>query len=116
MRLAGLGGGLTPAGDDFIMGALLGLRSIVRFETSSRIAEAILSIVIPRTNSLSAAWLQAAAKGTTHETWHRFFEAIEQGSREKMEAAAIKIMGIGHSSGADAMAGFLAVNLMYPKA
>lgn len=112
MGLAGLGGGLTPAGDDFIMGALLGLGSIVLSETSSRIAETILSIAIPRTNSLSAAWLQAAAKGETHETWRSFFEAIDEGSREKMEAAAIKILDIGHSSGADAMAGFLAVNLM----
>jgi hypothetical protein len=106
---------LTPSGDDFIMGALLGLRSIVLSETSSRIAETILSIVIPRTNSLSAAWLQAAAKGETHETWRSFFEALVQGSRKKMEAAAIKILDVGHSSGADALAGFLAINLMDPK-
>jgi hypothetical protein len=115
MGLAGLGGGLTPAGDDFIMGALLGLRSIVFSESFSRIAETILSIVIPRTNSLSAAWLQAAAVGEAHETWRLFFEAMEQGSREKMEAAAIKILDAGHSSGADAIAGFLAVNLMDPE-
>jgi len=115
MGLAGLGRGLTPAGDDFIMGALLGLRTIALSKTCSRIAETILSIAIQRTNSLSAAWLRAAAKGETHETWRSFFEAIEQGSREKMEAAAIKILNVGHSSGADAMAGFLAVNLMEPK-
>ena len=115
MGLAGLGGGLTPAGDDFIMGTLLGLKTIVFSETTSRIAEAILSIVIPRTSSLSAAWLEAAAKGETHETWRSFFEAMDEGSIEKMEAAAIKILDVGHSSGADAMAGFLALNLMDPE-
>jgi hypothetical protein len=32
-----------------------------------------------------------------------------------MEDAAIKILDVGHSSGADALAGFLAINLMDPK-
>lgn len=112
MGLAGLGEGLTPAGDDFIIGALMSLRSIVPSETASRIAETILSIVIPRTNSLSGAWLHAAANGETHETWRSFLEEIGEGSREKMEAAVIKILDVGHSSGADSMAGYLALNLI----
>jgi hypothetical protein len=111
-RLAGLGGGLTPAGDDFIMGVLLGLRTIAPDDISLQVSEMILSIVHPRTNSLSSAWLKSAAHGEVHETWHRLFEAMVAGSQEQLDAAVIRILNVGHTSGADALAGFLTILLI----
>jgi hypothetical protein len=107
--LAGLGGGLTPAGDDFIVGILLGLRSIPSPESLSSIYESILNIAIPRTNALSAAWLQAAAKGNIHELWHQFFDALVFGSTSELQIGARRILAVGHSSGADALAGFVLI-------
>ena len=107
--LAGLGGGLTPAGDDFIMGVLLGLRTMVPSEIVSHHSEVILSNVISRTNALSAAWLQAAAKGEVHETWRRFLDALVTEPHAEMQVVLRRILDVGHSSGADALAGFLTI-------
>jgi hypothetical protein len=107
--LAGLGGGLTPAGDDFIMGILLGLRAIAPPESLSSIAETILDIAVPQTNALSAAWLQAAANGEVHETWHPFLDALVDGSPAERQIAVRGILDVGYSSGADALAGFVLI-------
>lgn len=106
-RLAGLGVGLTPAGDDWLVGAMLWawLASPDPPSTCSAISQA----AAPRTTTLSAAYLRAAAAGRFSAPWHRLLAAVCSGSDAELEAAAQGLLAVGHTSGADALAGFLYV-------
>lgn len=106
-QLAGLGGGLTPSGDDFIAGALYAMWAMRTDEDATAFAQPIIDAAIPRTTHLSAAWLRAAARGEAVESWHHFIDALTAHNHESMLNAARKIIHTGHTSGADALAGFV---------
>jgi hypothetical protein len=106
-RLAGLGTGLTPAGDDFMVGVMHGLWAIHHQETALRLCETLCAAAVPRTNTLSAAWLKAASQGEAGEPWHLLFEAILSNQPIQVERAASRILSTGHTSGADTLGGFL---------
>ncbi len=105
--LAGLGGGLTPSGDDFLIGALHALWAINWPEKAAELSEMIAGVAAPRTTQLSAAWLWAAARGETGQRWHAFVDALLTGHTAAIERAARAILSIGHASGADALTGFM---------
>jgi hypothetical protein len=112
-KLAGLGSGLTPAGDDFLMGVMHALWALLPSQTANHVANEISGASAPRTTSLSAAWLRAAARGEAGERWHDLFDAISNGEGDKVLSAASRILPTGHSSGADALGGFsLAVRIL----
>lgn len=108
-NLAGLGQGLTPAGDDWLMGALYALWSTWPVDEARPWASAILAAAAPRTTLLSAAWLKAAAWGEAGEPWHEFVETILGDQDATVISAVRRILATGHTSGADALAGYLAV-------
>ena len=99
--LAGLGQGLTPAGDDFLMGIIYGLWAA---RPESPLIAAIVQAAIPRTTRLSAAWLAAAGRGEASQPWHVFVQALI--TNAPLEPAARTILNIGHSSGREALTGF----------
>lgn len=103
-RLAGLGGGLTPAGDDFLAGAML--RAWLDYPAPEAFCRAVAGAAAPRTTLLSAALLRAAARGECSAAWHRLLAALESGA--SLAPAVDDILAHGHTSGADALAGFLA--------
>lgn len=107
-QLAGLGAGLTPAGDDFIMGALYAVWIIHPLEAASVLAQNIASTAAPLTTSLSAAWLRSAGRGEAGVLWHQFFEASvgRVDNTTYLREAMDKILSVGETSGADALAGF----------
>ena len=105
--LAGLGPGLTPAGDDFLVGVMHALWALLPSEEARSLSEQLAEIAVPRTASISANWLEAAARGEAGETWHKLFEAILADDQEQVEAAILRILPTGHTSGADALAGFI---------
>lgn len=108
-RLAGLGVGLTPAGDDFLMGVMYGLWALKSEKEAFRLSQTIYQVAAPRTTSLSAAWLGAAARGEAGESWHALFEAILHDDKKAFRAAIYRILPTGHTSGVDALAGFFHV-------
>jgi len=108
-RLAGLGGGLTPAGDDILVGAMLAAWIIHSPETAKRLAHEIASLAVPLTTSLSGAWVRAAARGEAGITWHRFLNDLLEGGAAKIWRDTSRLLATGASSGADALAGFLGV-------
>ena len=108
-HLAGLGPGLTPAGDDFLVGAMHGLYSTKESLKALTLCLNIADAAIPRTNSLSAAWLEVAARGEAGEPWHELLSAVQDQDERALEAAVLRILPTGHTSGADALGGFLAV-------
>jgi hypothetical protein len=106
-RLAGLGGGLTPAGDDFLMGVIYAMWSLGEAGRSSMI-ESLVSAAVPLTTTLSSAWLKAAASGEAALRWHYLVDAICSGDGSNVADAVRRMAAVGHSSGADALAGYLA--------
>ena len=106
-KLAGLGQGLTPAGDDFIMGALLAAWIIHSPEVASVLAKEITKTAAPLTTSLSAAWLTSAGRGEAGILWHQFFDALISSNHASIQEMMDKILAVGESSGTDALAGFI---------
>ena len=109
MGLAGLGGGLTPAGDDFLTGAMLG--AWLTHPTPHALCRALVEVAVPRTTMLSASFLQAAARGECSAQWHSLLAAMDDEPNSAVEtritAAVQKIMSHGATSGADSLVGFL---------
>jgi hypothetical protein len=101
-QLAGLGGGLTPAGDDFLIGVMAAL-----WLTGQRtLLPEIANVAAPRTATLSAAFLRAAAQGEFIEPWHTLAQALCAGEVESFRQAVAGVARFGASSGRDALAGF----------
>lgn len=103
--LTGLGNGLTPAGDDFLVGATLA--SWLAHPDPGPLCCALAEVAPPRTTTLSAAFLRAAARGECSAPWHALLTALSEGAERKIEAALREILTHGATSGADALAGFL---------
>jgi hypothetical protein len=51
--------------------------------------------------------LRAAARGEAGELWHRFVAALIANDQSSMLDAVRRIVRVGHTSGADALAGFI---------
>jgi hypothetical protein len=101
-QLAGLGSGLTPAGDDFLVGVMAALWLTGQRALLPKLAD----IAAPRTTALSAAFLRAAAQGEFIEPWHALAQALCIGEVESFRQAVAGVAQFGASSGRDALAGF----------
>lgn len=104
-KLAGLGGGVTPSGDDFLMGAVHAFWMLLEPEQAALLADAVVESAAPRTNRISQAWLKAAARGEAGYEWHVLIYELSGGG--PLREAASWLIQRGHTSGADAMAGFI---------
>jgi hypothetical protein len=89
--IAGLGPGLTPAGDDALAGILL------VFGAHDR-PSAVAAAERARTNDIARAFLSWAARGQSIEPVHRLLAAGDAGAAS---AALADLLRFGHSSGAD---------------
>jgi hypothetical protein len=108
-KLAGLGAGLTPDGDDFMMGCVLALWAWWAGEGVEQAASWVSLEANLRTTPLAAAWLRAASRGECSMRWHDLLQAILIENEENIRSAARAIIQQGHTSGASALAGFTAV-------
>jgi hypothetical protein len=106
-QLAGLGQGLTPSGDDFILGAVLAAWIVHPHDVAGVLAEEVTKAAAPLTTSLSAAWLRSAGRGEAGILWHNFFNALIAGDPKVIQLQIGRLLSIGHTSGADAFAGFM---------
>jgi hypothetical protein len=104
-QLAGLGQGLTPAGDDYLLGVMAALWLTGQPDLPPQIAH----LAAPQTTLLSAAFLQAAARGEFIEPWHALMRAVRGKNDTPIEKALHRIAHFGASSGTDALAGFASV-------
>ena len=105
-QLAGLGAGLTPAGDDFLMGAMYAAWIIHPQRIAGNLAKEVANTAAPLTTSLSAAWLRSAGKGEAGILWHQFFDALSH-SLSNLQCPIDRLLSVGHTSGADALVGFV---------
>jgi hypothetical protein len=104
-QLAGLGSGLTPAGDDFLAGVML--RTWLEHSAPEPLCWHILEAAAPHTSVLSTAFLRAASRGECSAAWHQLFDALDNGYAPSIRHAVRKVLSYGHTSGADTLAGFL---------
>jgi hypothetical protein len=106
-RLAGLGPGLTPAGDDFLMGAMYAAWIVHPHEVAATLTRQMAIVASPLTTSLSAAWLMSAGRGEAGILWHAFFDSLISTDESRIQSSINKILDMGETSGADALAGFV---------
>ncbi len=104
-QLAGLGGGVTPSGDDYLLGAVHAMWALMEPAEAQSLGEMIVGAAAPRTNRISAAWLKAAGRGEAGNEWHVLAVALASGA--PVDEPAEWLIRRGHTSGADALAGFL---------
>jgi hypothetical protein len=109
--LLGLGSGLTPSGDDLLIGLLLGLRRLSGSERSGTGSSALISFgeavaaqARRRTTSLSACLLACAAQGQADERLVTALDGMIAGTLTP-DASAGLLLDWGSSSGCDALVG-----------
>jgi hypothetical protein len=106
--LVGLGGGLTPSGDDWLMGCLLAVQIVSSPQVRS-LMQSVVEVAVKRTTPLSAAWLRAAGRGECGAIWHSLFAAIHTKNDAVIRSSAEVIIQTGHTSGSDALTGFVTI-------
>jgi len=102
--IVGTGYGLTPSGDDALIGALALLDALGERRAYARLADAISLVPSGLTSPLSHCFLRVAAAGHVGESLHAAVSSIARGDAASAIAA---IRDIGHSSGWDMMAGIV---------
>ncbi len=104
-EVAGLGRGLTPAGDDFLLGSLA--RAWLTHPDPASFGRVVMENAAGRTTTLAVSLLQAAAGGEFNAPWHRLLDALALGDDKPLAQAVQSILAYGATSGADGLAGFL---------
>jgi hypothetical protein len=104
MDLIGLGPGLTPSGDDFLVGALALLDALAERKAHAALAGAIVAVPRRLTSALSECLLRTAAAGHVGADLCCAVSAVVSGVPDQAVAAIRKI---GHGSGWDMMVGIL---------
>jgi hypothetical protein len=108
-ELIGLGPGLTPSGDDYLGGVLIGLRWLGRGAHADSLWRWLAPRLAQRTSAISAAHLAAAAAGEGHEALHEVLDNLAAWETPSLTASLGRLDAVGHSSGWDALAGIVAV-------
>lgn len=113
--LVGLGRGLTPSGDDVVVGVLAGLdlarrASRVAGPLRAELASGLAGDIASRTSRLSAQMLSAAALGFYAEPVLDVLDALsgETDEPDGLERAAARLVAMGHRSGEDTLRGIVA--------
>jgi hypothetical protein len=112
-RLVGLGPGLTPSGDDFLVGCLRGLWLLrcsepVAHQTLDHVREPLLSDLDPRTTRVGAEFIRYAMGGAFAEVLDRAALSLLAPSRPRVVRSAIRrLLCQGETSGTDTALGLL---------
>lgn len=111
-RFVGWGEGLTPAGDDYLVGLFAALGALVHDDAARRTflgrMRDFVTSQCARTTPISAHWLALATRGHFNADLLRALDAL----RAEPDAHAARdafdtLIGVGATSGADALAGIL---------
>jgi hypothetical protein len=104
VRLLGVGGGLTPSGDDFVGAALFTLAHLRSARWRQAAAE-LTHVANERTHAISAALFADLARGESFAPLHDLLAAADASA---MGEPAQRLVNIGHSSGWDMLTGMIA--------
>ncbi|WP_426351166.1 DUF2877 domain-containing protein [Alloiococcus sp. CFN-8] len=100
--LVGRGKGLTPSGDDILMGYILALKA---YKKEGNI-ERLLIPQLNRTTIVSKSYYSALFKGYISSDLVTLIEYFEERDISKVNQAIRRVQAIGHTSGYDMLFGF----------
>jgi hypothetical protein len=107
--VAGLGPGLTPAGDDFLLGWMAGIYLCSTAPDGRTSAHAccthVAAVAGSKTTRLSAVWLHYAGEGAFGAPWHALAASLYTEEASQIGRALRRITATGATSGHDALAG-----------
>src|SRR5262252_5629193 len=105
--LVGLGEGLTPSGDDFLVGllAVLHLHGFLPCSAASPVHAQFCQCIRLGTSQLSGEFLRCAFEGHFAEPLVMLVRALCTPATDAWPAHAATLATVGHSSGVDAMVG-----------
>jgi hypothetical protein len=110
-ELIGYGAGLTPDGDDYLLGYLASLwpwQHLGAISAHLKLLRPAIKSQLHRTTSISRHYLALALQGHYSQSIDHFTTVLIHGSTPvDMKLAAINVMKFGSSSGADCLGGFL---------
>lgn len=101
-HLTGRGAGLTPAGDDLLLGYACALKMTGALAAS---LEALAVDARGLTTDVSLSYAEAFKRGWVNPVYASLARAASRRDREGMLRAIDAVTGIGHTSGADALLG-----------
>lgn len=101
---AGRGKGLTPSGDDILIGVTLALMLFGQF--SIWMNELALEVTGDKTTLISVAYLRALLAGYASEYFIRLVKQIDDVEIDAIEKTINEVQSFGHTSGNDTLFGF----------
>jgi len=109
--LVGLGPGLTPSGDDALVGWLCAVHALMRgggFPPDAvRLLAATIRDSLLRTGDISRHYLRHAAKGRVGPHLSALLSAVQSGNAAATAVAVDEALALGATSGADGVLGLL---------
>ena len=107
--LVGRGPGLTPSGDDALVGMLAALHRLgAESPEPARLLCPAVAAHLHRTGDISAHYLGLAVAGHLGEQLIALCDTVAGGEPDDVTAAAAAVVATGATSGADALLGFVA--------
>lgn len=109
-RIIGFGGGLTPDGDDYLLGYFAALSTTVHplVVRHCKHLAAVIEPRLTRTNDISRHYLSRAIQGHFSQALCRLIAQLSAPfCTQTLQERATRVMAFGAASGADCMAGFL---------
>lgn len=113
-RLLGLGTGLTPSGDDALLGvALVAAMPGSTLAPLTPLLHNVFEVGAPFTNAISLAALQQAVRGRTRQSVIALLAAMSGGDDEdELNRLGRAVTAIGHTSGTDILVGMCAALIL----
>jgi hypothetical protein len=108
--LGGVGEGLTPSGDDFLVGIMAALhfhRASGGTGPDTGHLEALAQKAAQRTSSFSGQNIRAAAGGQVADVVAQWLISVHMGDSEGVKIDTRDLLSFGHSSGVDTFAGMV---------
>ncbi|MHA1448282.1 MAG: DUF2877 domain-containing protein [Candidatus Hodarchaeales archaeon] len=108
--IRGIGYGLTPSGDDFLIGFIAGLylSQLIHGKNTSKKIELVCDLSLSE-NYISNTFLLMAKEGLFYEKLKNLCNALMINDAKDIEMKTTLIIDTGETSGADMLTGFLAV-------
>jgi len=106
--MVGLGPGLTPSGDDFLVG-LFAILNVAKSpcHPMRALCGDVVAIARTSTNAISVAALANAARGRVRESIHALARELIDGAPGGLRPALDRVLAIGATSGSDIVAGLV---------
>jgi len=106
-RLIGLGPGLTPSGDDFLAGIVMGLFKMGKQDEAASLAHYFHGAARGRVSEISLTFYRALAEGLVAEPYYHLLEAIGRGDSRELDSLVKRVSLLGGTSGWDTIAGIV---------